>query len=164
MSGPERGAREGLPGQTGWGFGGHGCIYMCGWAPWLSAGSYGSTVVLWFIWLCRVEFPDQGSKLGPLHWERRGPPGKSLTALLISSSPIENKKLFVCLFFVFKNMPAPHTVRHNNYLWGQVSGLPSLWEMVVEWLSQSPVRIEELTFVEASGNVKCLVFLSPFWA
>ena len=93
---PRRAAR---PDWVG-GLGGNGCICMCGWAPWLSARNYDSIVVFLFVWLCRVEFPDQGSKLGPLDWERgvltSGPPGKSLTALLISSSPIENKKLFVC--------------------------------------------------------------------
>ena len=36
---------------------------------------------------CEIQFPDQGSSLGPLHWEFRvlatGPPGKSLTSNFI---------------------------------------------------------------------------------
>ena len=36
---------------------------------------------------CEIQFPDQGSNLGPLHWEFRvlatGPPGKSLTSNFI---------------------------------------------------------------------------------
>ena len=36
---------------------------------------------------CRIQFPDQGSNLGPLHWERgvlpTGPPGKSLCCLFL---------------------------------------------------------------------------------
>jgi len=96
---PRRAARPGWE----WGLAGNGCMHVCGWAPWLSTGNSQHCCVL-FLWLCRVvivaygiEFPDQGSKPGPLHPELRvltTGPGKSLTTLLISSSPIENKKFF----------------------------------------------------------------------
>ena len=92
------------------GLGGNGCMHVCGWAPWLSTGNSQHCCVL-FLWLCRVvieaygiEFPDWGSKPGPLHPELRvltTGPGKSLTTLLISSSPIENKK--------FKKQTNKHT-------------------------------------------------------
>ena len=48
---------------------------------------------------CRIQFPDQGWNLGPLHWERgvpaTGPPGKSLRPFL--TGPFPNTSAIVLL-------------------------------------------------------------------
>ena len=77
-----------------------------------------------FIWLysilvviCEIEFPDQGSYLGPLHWECRilatGPPGKSWICIfktgLVIAEPLlewqESSRMiewlpFICDFYL----------------------------------------------------------------
>ena len=52
----------------------------------------------------RIQFPDQGSNLGPLHWKGRvlatGLPGKSLELLLmVSCAPLKGKGLCFCLSY-----------------------------------------------------------------
>ena len=51
---------------------------------------------IWLLWVpvvaCGIQLPDQGSNLGPLHWELRvlatGPPGKPHQGAKLMSQPI----------------------------------------------------------------------------
>ena len=66
---------------------------------------------------CGIQFPDQGSNLGPLHWERwvlaTGPPGRSPVA------PLEG---------------------HSRILWGQLSEGGVVCDIIIHFWASLAIR------------------------
>ena len=66
-------------------------IYLF-WLPWVLVAARGIFVVVrrQLVAECRIQFPDQGSNPGPLHWEHgvltTGPPGKAPFFILLIST------------------------------------------------------------------------------